>query len=61
MNMDDRSYYRERALQEAEAARAATCEQARERHVELAAAYARRSRDEEGRGGDATRSERVRA
>jgi hypothetical protein len=61
MNMDDRSYYRKRALQEAEAARAATCEQARERHVELAAAYALRGRDEEVRGGDETGSEGFRA
>ena len=43
MNADDRAYYLRRALQEHEAARMATCPQARERHEELAAAYRLRS------------------
>ena len=36
---DDLSYYRKRALQEDECVRKATCEQARDRHLELASAY----------------------
>ena len=36
---DDLSYYRTRALQEDECVRKATCEQARDRHLELASAY----------------------
>lgn len=36
---DDLNYYRRRALQEDECVRKATCEQARDRHLELAFAY----------------------
>lgn len=39
MTLADQTYYLRRAFQEDEAARAATCEAARERHLELAAAY----------------------
>ena len=44
MSMDDQAYYRKRALQEQAAVRNATCDEARERHAELAAAYDLRSR-----------------
>jgi hypothetical protein len=39
MTLEDRTYYLRRALQEDEAARVATCREARERHLELASAY----------------------
>lgn len=39
MDADDRAYFLKRALQEQEAARLATCPEARCRHEELAAAY----------------------
>ena len=39
MDANDRAYFLRRALQEQEAARLATCSQARNRHEELAAAY----------------------
>ena len=42
--MDNQAYYRMRALQERAAVRNATCEAARDRHDELAAAYDMRSR-----------------
>lgn len=41
MSLNDRTYYVRRALQEERAARIASCEAARERHLELAAAYRR--------------------
>jgi hypothetical protein len=44
MTMDDQVYYRHRARQEEEAARIATCSEARDRHDELASAYRLRSR-----------------
>jgi hypothetical protein len=44
VNATDRTYYLRRALQEQEAACAAACVEARERHEELAAAYRRRCR-----------------
>jgi hypothetical protein len=44
MNADDRSYLLRRAREEREAARIATCIEARERHLELAAAYEFRCR-----------------
>jgi len=37
--MDDQTYYLRRVRQEDEAARAATCREARDRHDELASAY----------------------
>lgn len=37
--MGDQVYYRNRVLQEDEAAKKATCTEARDRHEELAAAY----------------------
>jgi hypothetical protein len=57
--MDDRSYYQQRTLQEQEAARKAACPEARERHAELAAAYALRSRFAEIVASDPVRSERT--
>lgn len=44
MTLDDRAYYLRRALQEDAAARIAGCEAARQRHLELAAAYRIRCR-----------------
>jgi hypothetical protein len=44
MTMEDEAYYRYRARQEEEAARIATCSEARDRHDELASAYRLRSR-----------------
>ncbi len=50
----DRDYFLKRALEEDEAAQAATCPQAKRRHEELAVAYRRRTlgveaRDDAGR------------
>lgn len=42
MDADDRAYYLKRTLQEQEAARNASCPEARERHEELANAYRHR-------------------
>lgn len=42
--VDDLEYYRQRQSQEEEAARAASCPEARERHEELAEAYRLRTR-----------------
>lgn len=39
MSLDDQVYFRRRALEEDKAARNASCEEARERHTELAALY----------------------
>lgn len=39
MRHDDSAYYRQRAFQEEQAARDATCAAARERHQELASLY----------------------
>ena len=39
MNPDELAYHRERTRQEEEAARAASCETARQRHLELAALH----------------------
>jgi hypothetical protein len=39
MKQDDSSYYRQRASEERQAARNATCSAARERHEEMAALY----------------------
>ena len=44
MDAKDRAYYLRRALQEQDAARIATCPEARDRHEELAAAYRFRCR-----------------
>jgi len=44
VNGNDQAYYLRRALQEQEAAGAAACLEARERHEELAAAYRLRCR-----------------
>ena len=44
MMLDDRTYFLRRALQEDAAARIAGCEAARQRHLELAAAYRIRCR-----------------
>ena len=44
VNANDQSYYLRRAFQEREAACAAACPEARERHEELAAAYRLRCR-----------------
>jgi hypothetical protein len=44
MDANDRAYFLRRALQEQEAARLATCPEARHRHDELAAAYRFRCR-----------------
>ena len=44
MTLEDRTYYLRRALQEDQAAAIATCTEARERHLELAAAYRLRCR-----------------
>jgi hypothetical protein len=62
MSLNDRTFYVRRAVQEERAARMASCEAARERHAELAAAYRRLCRadagareQEEPAGGDATR------
>lgn len=44
MGAKDRAYFLKRALQEQEAARVATCAEARERHEELAVAYRLRCR-----------------
>lgn len=42
--MDDQTYYRRRTREEEEAARIATCREARDRHDELASAYRLRAR-----------------
>ena len=39
MMIEDRTYFIQRAVEESEAAEAATCEEARRRHLEMAAAY----------------------
>jgi len=39
MMIGDRTYFIQRAVEESEAAEAATCEEARRRHLEMAAAY----------------------
>ena len=39
MMVEDRTYFIQRAVEESEAAEAATCEEARRRHLEMAAAY----------------------
>ena len=44
MDANDRAYFLRRAFQEEEAARLATCREARDRHEELAAAYRFRCR-----------------
>ncbi|HET9427805.1 MAG TPA: hypothetical protein VFO69_05545 [Allosphingosinicella sp.] len=46
MNPDELAYHRERTQQEEDAARAASCEPARQRHLELAALH--RARCEPG-------------